>query len=90
MATTSIHYQQKLKKHYSEVFDCPSWTGRCFEEVAKELGIVPDKVKPCRSYMAQIPCVVGILQPRIILPVEEYDKETLRMILLHELTHYKK
>ena len=79
----------RLKKHYSEVFDCPLWMCRCFEEVAKELGIAPDKVKLCRSYMAQIPCVVGILRPRIILSVEKYDKETLRMILLHELTHYK-
>lgn len=79
----------RLKKRYSEVFDCQLWVKRCFAEVAKELGIEPDKVQLCQSYVAQIPCLVGIRTPRIILPVEDYDMETLRMILLHELTHFK-
>ena len=79
----------RLKKRYSEVFDCQLWVHRCFEEVAKELGVVSRKVQLCQSYVAQIPCLVGIRKPRIILPVEDYHEETLRMILLHELTHYK-
>jgi beta-lactamase regulating signal transducer with metallopeptidase domain len=79
----------RLKKRYSEVFDCPLWVRACFEEVMMELGIDSGKVQICRSYVAQIPCLVGIREPRIILPVEDYPKEALRMILLHELTHYK-
>lgn len=79
----------RLKKRYSEVFDCPLWVRACFEEVMMELGIDSGKVQICRSYVAQIPCLVGIRKPRIILPVEDYPKEALRMILLHELTHYK-
>ena len=79
----------RLKRRNSKVFDCQLWVKQCFNEVAKELGIGTGKVQICRSYVAQVPCLVGIRRPRIILPVEDYDKATLRMILLHELTHYK-
>lgn len=76
-----------LKRRYREVFDCKLWIQELFEQVRKELG-VSDKVGICQSYTAKIPCLVGIRKPRIILPVEAYDGETLRIILLHELTHY--
>lgn len=79
----------RLKKRYSEVFDCPLWMRECFDEVMMKVGVDHGKVKLCRSYVVQIPCLVGIRKPRIILPVENYPKEILQMILLHELTHYK-
>ena len=79
----------RLKRRNSKVFDCQLWVKQCFDELVKELGIGDGKVQICRSYVAQVPCLVGIRRPRIILPVEDYDKATLRMILLHELTHYK-
>lgn len=77
-----------LKRRYREVFGCKLWIQELFEQVRKELG-VPEKVGICQSYTAKIPCLVGIRKPHIILPVETYDGETLRIILLHELTHYK-
>ena len=77
-----------LKKQYREVFDCKLWIQELFEQVRKELE-VSEKVCICQSYTAKIPCLVGIRKPRIILPVEAYDGEILRIILLHELTHYK-
>lgn len=78
----------RLKCRYREVFDCKLCVQELFEKVREELG-VPEKVHLCQSYAAKIPCLVGIRRPKIILPVESYDKEALHMILLHELTHYK-
>lgn len=77
-----------LKRRYREVFDCKLWIQELFMQMRKELG-VPEKVRLCQSYGAKIPCMVGIRSPKLILPVEEFTPSDLRMILLHELTHYK-
>ena len=79
----------RLKRQYREVFECKKWVQELFSKVEKELGVVSANVQLCQSYHAKIPCLVGIRKPKIILPVEAYDEETLRMILLHELIHYK-
>lgn len=34
------------------------------------------------------PMLIGVLRPRILLPVREYDRETLQNILRHELVHF--
>lgn len=77
-----------LKKRYREVFDCKLWIQELFTQARKDLR-VPEKVRLCQSYGAKIPCMVGLRRPKLILPVEEFDAEDLRLILLHELTHYK-
>lgn len=77
-----------LKRRYREVFDCKLWVQELFVQVRKELR-VPEKVCLCQSYGAKIPCMVGIRRPKLILSVEEFTPVDLRMILLHELTHYK-
>lgn len=77
-----------LKRRYREVFDCKLWIQELFMQMRKELG-VPEKVRLCQSYGAKIPCMVGLRRPKLILPVEEFTPSDLRMILLHELTHYK-
>lgn len=78
-----------LKKRYANGFECRIPVCELFSQLLKELEIAPGKVMLCQSYGAGIPCLVGIRRPRIILPVEDYEEKTLRMILLHELTHYK-
>ena len=77
-----------LKRRYREVFDCKLWIQELFMQMRKELG-VPERVQLYQSYGAKIPCMVGLRRPKLILPVEEFDVKDLRMILLHELTHYK-
>jgi len=77
-----------LKRRYREVFDCKLWMQELFVQVRKELR-VPEKVRLCQSYGAKVPCMVGLRRPKLILPVEEFEAGDLRMILLHELTHYK-
>ena len=78
----------RLKRRYREVFDCKLWVQELFTQIKKDLE-VPEKVKICQSYRAKVPCMVGITRPKLILPVEAFGVTELRMILLHELTHYK-
>lgn len=78
----------RLKGRYRQEFDCKKRMQELFKQVKKELK-VPEKVCLCQSYGAKVPCMVGIRRPQLILPVEEYEEGVLRMIFLHELTHYK-
>ena len=36
------------------------------------------------------PLMYGVVSPKIVLPAGEYDEETLKNILRHELTHYRR
>ncbi len=58
-------------------------------ETCGRLKIPVHKVELKRSYRVQIPCVTGLWHAKVVLPVEEYEEETLRVILTHELTHFK-
>lgn len=60
-----------------------------FGGICRELGIKPGTVALVRDYSAKVPGFMGILHPRVVLPVQEFTQEQLRVILLHELTHYK-
>nr|MCR4775189.1 M56 family metallopeptidase [Saccharofermentans sp.] len=42
------------------------------------------------SDSARTPMMLGILKPKIVLPVREYNEEVLLNILRHELTHYRR
>lgn len=56
----------------------------------KKLVGVRKKVKVLRSGQVETPIVMGILKPRIILPVHIVAEEELYSILLHELVHIKR
>ena len=42
------------------------------------------------SDSARTPMMLGILKPKIVLPMREYNEEVLLNILRHELTHYRR
>lgn len=58
-------------------------------EVKKELKIKRN-IKIRMSPDTQSPMLVGVLFPVIYIPCRELTDENLRMIFLHELTHYKR
>lgn len=58
------------------------------EEVRKNLK-VNQKVRVCRSYMVRAPMVTGIFRKCVILPVREYNKKEIEIILCHEMLHLK-
>lgn len=70
------------------LFDAGKTEQQTVNALCEELGI-KRKVRCARSYGIRIPFTVGCLFPKVILPVEEIEKEPLRLMLLHELQHIK-
>lgn len=60
-----------------------------FDGICQEIGIQRGEVEVVWDYVMEVPCFMGILRPRVALPVQNFSKEQLKMIMLHELTHYK-
>ncbi|MCD7715347.1 MAG: M56 family metallopeptidase [Lachnospiraceae bacterium] len=60
-----------------------------FERVCRETGVAIGKVTLCESYQVPVPMITGLIHPVILLPAEEYTEPGLRMILIHELVHYR-
>ena len=58
-------------------------------EVKKELKI-KRRIKIRMSPDIQSPMLVGVLFPVIYIPCREIPNENMRMVFLHELTHYKR
>lgn len=63
--------------------------GSLLQELKTDMGISREIVLfrcPCIAS----PMMVGLFNPRILLPTAEYGKDALRFILKHELVHYKR
>lgn len=59
-------------------------------ETVKRALKIKRKIKLRMSEDVQSPLLTGIFFPTIYLPCKEFSKENTKMILLHELTHYKR
>ncbi len=79
----------RVKYRFREAFSCPSGVQAKFDSFKCEMHLESSPLQLVQSYRAEIPCTYGILNPRIVLPVEEYSDDELRVIILHEMTHYK-
>ena len=60
-----------------------------FSEVKKELKI-KKHVRLKASSDIDSPILVGVLFPTVYIPCREIPDDNMRMVLLHELTHYKR
>lgn len=79
-----LHYI--VRKHQNAVTIAEN---SVLNEVKKELKIKrPIKIKMTPDI--QSPMLIGILIPTIYIPCREITDENLRMVFLHELTHYKR
>ncbi|MBE6899172.1 MAG: M56 family metallopeptidase [Ruminococcaceae bacterium] len=70
---------------------CPA-SGKAKKSVLKiknELGIKND-FDALVSENVTSPMVMGFINPKVILPAEDFEQEELYLILRHELTHYKR
>lgn len=57
-----------------------------FRECKKEAGIASDHIT--LRFGGDTPMLQGVMKPTILIP-EGYSKEELRLVLIHELCHYK-
>lgn len=66
----------------------PMQSLKIFDDIKKELGIRRN-IKVRISEKADSPMLVGVIFPVIYLPCREISESGMRLIFLHELTHYK-
>lgn len=64
------------------------WQQEILNTVCKELG-VKKKIQLFQIYTQRSPYIMGVFRPAIYLPVRVYTEDELRMIFLHEVTHYR-
>ncbi len=84
-----IHDYSLLRKCSKDAFECSADTRDIFEELKLELLQGRNQLQIRQSYQTTTPYVQGFPTPRVILPVESYTKDELRVILTHEMMHYK-
>ncbi len=80
---------RKLHNRCADAIPCPLEVQEQFAAVCAEMHISAKRVGIVRSYRVLVPQISGLLRPKVMLPVEDYSEEELRVILIHELTHYK-
>lgn len=73
-------------KRFSHQAETKAYT--LVDELADELSIW-QKIKTVRLKEISSPMIVGFFTPTIILPQKDFTQEELRLILKHELTHFK-
>lgn len=79
----------KVRRNYRRAVPCFGPEFDHFEQVCRELGIKPGKVDLVYDYRESGPKLIGIFKPAVVLPVREFSEDELRVIFVHELTHYK-
>jgi beta-lactamase regulating signal transducer with metallopeptidase domain len=81
-----INFSNKIKKHSVSIKD--SETLNTFEQLKTEMNIKRNiEIKVYKN--TYTPQLFGFFKPLLLLPTVSYTTEELRLILKHELTHYK-
>ncbi len=60
---------------------------RIFRKVCASLGMKESGLKLFRNVLVTTPMIVGIRNPKVVLPERDYTPEDLEMIFYHELSH---
>ncbi len=84
-----IYELRKLYRRNKTCFPCESHKKELFDEICRLLNIQKEKIHLYQSYSVHISEHSGLWKPKVVLPVEEYSEEELRVMYVHELTHYK-
>lgn len=59
-----------------------------FDAICEQMGIA-GKIQLCRNDLIEIPCYTNCGGPTVMLPFIVYTEEEARLVLSHELGHYK-
>lgn len=84
-----IRGYSKQKKLASTAFECSKETLELFQELKLAVLGREDRLQIQQCYQCPTPYVEARPAPRIVLPVAKYTQEELRVILVHEMTHFK-
>lgn len=84
-----IRKNRILNRHYHELVPVDGREWDLFNEICGEMHIRPGKLDLVVDYKAKTPYLCGLRRQYVVLPVREYTDRQLRVIYVHELTHYK-
>lgn len=87
-----IRYLLQLRQNRRRVkaaVECERSIGELFAKTCADYGISLKRVRLLQSYGEDVPKVVGVLHPAVLLPVKKYTQDDLRVIFAHELTHIR-
>lgn len=79
----------RVKRKCRGAFCCSQDVQAVFDELKGDLLSSRSPLQLRQCYRVETPFSVGVLRPMIVLAVERYTQEELRIILLHEMTHYR-
>ena len=81
----------QMKKRFRNLIPCTPEKQEIFRQVCALLGVRSGRIRLYECYSAPVAFIRGIVFPKIILPAgeNETDEQALRVILIHELTHYR-
>lgn len=82
-----ISFRQRIKKSGKEIVN--EQYKLCMKNVCSEMGI-NNEILFLESNTIKVPMFTGIFKPAIVIPAEEFEINELRLILKHELTHFKR
>ena len=84
LAVTGISYLKFSFNLKRNLIEPDSFTRAVYAKIPGEKPALyfSDSVRP--------PMMLGLLKPKIVLPMREYNEELLQNILRHELTHYRR
>lgn len=85
----NIYEKINLYKICKNSIPCEVDKQQKFRDICDQLNIDFDKIKVYQNYSMQIPMIVGLFYPKIIIPVKDYTQNELDTIFKHELTHYQ-
>jgi beta-lactamase regulating signal transducer with metallopeptidase domain len=80
---------RSVNRRYRNAIPCDDWMYDYFEQICTELRIPIGKVELVQDSHDTIPKIVGAFHPKVVLPMRDYTRDELRVIFIHELTHYK-
>lgn len=85
----NLRLVRQSRKMYESSFPCEPHKEELFKKIKADMEIYEDAVRLMQSFYMPTAVLCGMLQPAVILPVQEFSDEELRVIFVHELTHYK-
>lgn len=82
-----LRFKGEVDKNSSQVID--NEIIELFQTCKEKLGIKGNvKLRSCEKISS--PMLIGIFNPKVVIPTIETDTKTINMIFLHELNHYKR
>lgn len=78
-----------IKQKYKNPIPCDRKLNQFFLQICMELGLSGKKIRFALDQNDGEPKIIGVFHPIILIPLDQMEEQELRVVLYHELIHYK-